>query len=338
MIIDFHSHFVPRDFPPPPPSGTDPAWPRMVETEKGRRALHVGQRRFRELDPVFWDIETRVAMMAADGVSQQLISPLPELLSYWVSARLAPMLVSSINRDCARMVANSGGRLLGLGILPLQDVGATLDELDVIARTPGLVGVFVGSNVNGRSIASEQFDPVMTAAARLGLIVFVHGIRPAGAERLEGPSLMNAIVGLPHETTSVVASFMARNVMTRMPDLQLVFSHGGGGIGSVLGRMQAMWEHFPSLREAMHIAPVQAAKAFWYDTAILGPEYTHYLIERFGADRLLAGTDGPTDVGQKDLARFVAATGATAEQQQQICGENAQRLLAFAKGRRMAAA
>ncbi len=77
----------------------------------------------------------------------------------------------------------------------------------------------------------------------------------------------------------------------------------------------------------------QAAKAFWYDTAILGPEYTHYLIERFGADRLLAGTDGPTDVGQKNLARFVAATRGPPEQQQQICGENAQRLLAFAKGR-----
>ena len=102
--------------------------------------------------------------------------------------------------------------------------------------------------------------------------------------------------------------------------------------------MQAMWEHFPSLRESMHLAPIEAARAFWYDTALLGPEYTHYLVERFGPDRLLAGTDGPTDVGQKDLARFVAATGASPEQQKMILGDNAQRLLTLVNARRMAAA
>lgn len=336
MIVDFHTHFVPHDLPKA--KGSDPAWPSMIPAIGGKRTLFVGERKFRDLDAVFWDVEHRLEAMAVEGVDMQVISPLPELLSYWIHPRLAIALTAQINRECARLVAQSQGKLLGLGILPLQDVDAALDEIETLARTPGLVGVFLGSNVNGKSIASEAFDPVMKACERKGLIVFVHGIRPTGAERLEGPSLMNAIVGLPHETTSVVASFMARDVVALMPDLQLVFSHGGGGIGAVLGRMQAMWEHFPSLREAMRTPPEEAARAFWYDTAVLGPDYAGHLIDRFGADRLLAGTDGPTDIGQKDIADFVAKTGADPDQQKLIRGGNAQRLLAQAGARRAAAA
>lgn len=336
MIIDFHTHFVPHDLPKA--NGSDPSWPSMIAKIGGKRALFVGERHFRELDPVFWNVERRLEAMAIEGVDMQVISPLPELLSYWVHPRLAKPLMRAINQDCAEMVAQSGGKLLGLGILPLQDIDAALEEIEAIARMPGLVGVFAGSNVNGKSIASEVFDPVMQALERAGLFLFVHGIRPSGADRLEGPSLMNAVVGLPHETTSVVASFMARDITERMPDLQLVFSHGGGGIGAVLGRMQAMWEHFPSLREAMQTPPEVAAKAFWYDTAVLGPDYTSYLIDRVGADRLLAGTDGPTDIGQKDLAQFIAKTGADRAQQRLIASENAQRLLALVEARRLVAA
>lgn len=330
MIVDFHNHFLPERFPALPAGLVEPAWPSMRPEPAGGATLLVGERPFRAFDDIYWNVDRRIAAMDSDGVDLQLISPLPEILSYWLDPSAGALLCAEVNRQCAAMVRQAPDRLKGLAVLPLQDVDAALREIEEVGRTDGLVGLFVGSNVNGVSIASERFDPVFAAAERLGLVVFVHGIRPGSLERLEGPPLMGAVIGIPQENMLAVASFMARDVLGRFPGLKLVFSHGGGGLGSVLDRMDLVWSKFPALREGIPTAPTEYARRFWYDTAVFGAPYLRYLVERFGADRLLAGTDGPTEIGQKDLLGFVASAGVEGEARAAICGKNAQALIASA--------
>jgi aminocarboxymuconate-semialdehyde decarboxylase len=338
-VIDFHTHFLPEHFPPLPVGISDPAWPRWVRDEAtGRAQMMLGERLFRAFDPIYWDVGQRLAGMDADGVDTQVISPLPEMVSYWIDPVAGAILCKGLNDACADQVGAGGGRLLGLGVLPLQDVEASLVEIERVAALPGVIGLFVGSNVNGVSIAAERFDPVMAAAERLGLIIFVHGIRPDGLDRLEGPPLMGAVIGIPHENTQAIASFIMRDVLGRFPALQLVFSHGGGGIGAVLDRMALIWSEFPAMRETLTMSPSDYARRFWYDTAVFGAAYVRYLVERFGADRILAGTDGPTEIGQKDVAGFLASAGLGTSEREAICGGNAQALMAATSNvRRLAA-
>ncbi|RJG20976.1 amidohydrolase family protein [Massilia cavernae] len=337
MIIDFHTHFLPRSYPALPAGIDEPAWPRMVAADDGSATMFVGARQFRTFDDLYWDPARRIAAMDLAGTEVQVLSPLPEILSYWLDPRAALVLTDAVNAHAAEMVAYAPERLKGLGVVALQDVGTAIGQLDTIANVHRLAGIFVGSNVNGKSIASPEFHPFFAEVERLGLLVFVHGIRPAGLERMVGPPLMGAVLGIPNENTMAIASFMMSDILGRFPALKLVFSHGGGGIGAVLDRMNLIWEKFPAMRESLQISPLAYARRFYYDTAVFGADYLAYLVTRLGADCLLAGTDGPTEIGQTDLAGFVAQAGIEGAARAGILGANAARLLAGAGSLRAAA-
>jgi len=131
------------------------------------------------------------------------------------------------------MVAKEPTRLPALGVAALQNVPAAVRQLETI-KALGLAGVLVGSNVNGRSVASAEFEPFFAKAEELGLVVFVHGVRPAGVARMVGPALMGAVMGIPQENAMAIASFMMADVLGRFRGLKLVFSHGGGTVGAVV--------------------------------------------------------------------------------------------------------
>lgn len=331
MIIDFHSHFVPSSYPPRPADINEPNWPSMKPSAIGAE-MYVGDRLFRNFEDFYWDIPGRIAVMDEAGVDLQVISPLPELLSYWLDPKATVVLTNFMNDVGAKMVAEGKGRLKALGIVALNNLPLALEQVEGLAKT-GHIGVFVGSHVNGKSIASEEFHPFFAACERLGLLVFCHGFRPSGLERLGGPGLMHAVVGVPHENTMAIASFIVTDILGKFPNLKLVFSHGGGGISAVIDRMTLVWNMFPQMREQLKEPPNEYARRFYYDTAVFGSDYLGYLVKQFGADRILAGTDGPTEIGERDIKGFVARAGISPADVDKVVGGNAEALLASLKAR-----
>lgn len=326
MVIDFHTHFLPRAYPALPAGWVEPAWPRMVVTSDTTATMYVGEREFRSFDDLYWDVSQRVAALDRTGIDVQVMSPLPEILSYWLEARAAVVLTDAVNAFGADMAAASRGRLKAMGVAALQDVPSAVRQLEGMPGM-GLVGVLVGSHVNGKSIADESFDPFFAAAERLGMLVFVHGIKPSGTERMLGAALMGAVLGIPHENTMAVASFMMRDILGRFPQLKLVFSHGGGGIGAVIDRMTHVWNKFPAMQATLKQPPLDYLRRFHYDTAVFSPDYLGYLVQRLGADRLVIGSDGPTEIGQTDLPGFVARAVTDEAVRTALLGGNAARLL-----------
>lgn len=327
MLIDFHTHFIPPAFPQKPAGIAEPAWPSLRPAAGGSATMFTGDTKFRDFDPLYWDVDRRIAAMDVAGVDIQVVSPLPELLSYWLDPAAGAILTDAINRAGADMVARSGGRLKALGILALQDPDHAVRQVAEVASL-GLSGLFLGSHVNGQSIAADRFHPVLEQAERHNLPLFIHGIKPAGLDRIEGPALMGAVVGIPYEGTMALAGFMATDIFARFPNLHIVFAHGGGMIGSVIDRMELVWSKFPAaMQGALREAPTSYARRFWYDSVVFSPENLAYLAARFGADRIIAGSDGPTEIGQTDLPGFLAATGLSDADRKAILGGNAARLL-----------
>lgn len=326
MVVDFHTHYLPHEYPALPAGQTEPAWPSMRRTGDRAATMFIGEREFRSFDDLYWDPAQRVAALDATGVLVQVMSPLPEILSYWLDPRAARVLTDAVNAFGAEMAAAAPTRLKAMGVAALQDVDAAVAQLKNF-RAMGLVGVLVGSHVNGNSIADARFDPFFCLAEREGLLVQVHGIKPAGTERMLGPGLMGAVLGIPHENTMAVASCIMTDILGRFPGLKLVFTHGGGGIGAVLDRMTHVWEKFPAMQATLKMPPVEYARRFFYDTAVFSPDYLGYLVKRLGADRLLVGSDGPTEIGQTDLPGFVTDARLTTADRSAVLGGNAARLL-----------
>ena len=96
---------------------------------------------------VLASIQRRLADLPSMGLKRQAISPMPELLSYWMEAADALQLLHYLNERIATMVDESRGALIGLGAVPLQDLDLAIAELRRIMALPGFAGVEIGSNV-----------------------------------------------------------------------------------------------------------------------------------------------------------------------------------------------
>ena len=327
--IDFHAHIVPAQYPLRPDGVAEPAWPSMEQLDDHSSRMLIGGNPYRVFESFYWDVEQRIEQMDRNGVALEVLSPLPELLSYWLDPQAAAVLCEFMNGFIGDMVRRAPTRFAGLGAVALQDIPCAIRQLELLQGEHGLKGVHLGSNINGLSLADPAFHPFFEAAEDAGLVLLVHGIKPGGLDRLLGSPLMGPVIGVPHETTAVIASFIMADILGRFPGLKLVFSHAGGGIGAVLDRFDMVWRKFEVMRVNGEVPPREYARRFWYDTVTFSPEYLGFMVQMLGADRFVAGTDGPTEIGQKDLPGFLRQAGLSAAERKMISCDNATELLAL---------
>ncbi len=176
MLVDAHAHLLPRDYPP----GAPECFPRMEPVDGSTaRTLVFGGLRFRARD-VFFEAERRVEEAAASGVDVEVLTPMPPLLRYDLPATDGLTLARHVNEFTAQLCSFDPTRLIGLGMVPLQNPEAAAAELAAVGDQ-GLRGVEIASNVLDVSIGDERFLPFFTEAERLGLAVFVHAMPPPPA-------------------------------------------------------------------------------------------------------------------------------------------------------------
>jgi aminocarboxymuconate-semialdehyde decarboxylase len=300
-VVDTHAHIVPDRFPALPPGADTRGWPSLAPLDHGRAQMTIDGKPFRAIDRASFDIGARLEWMQREGIDVQVLSPLPELLGHWLSTNTAVELAKLTNTTIATAVRAAPDRLVGLGMLPWQDVALARDMVAGIA-TMGLKGVEVGSNIDGRSIADPVFDPVFAELARHRLALFVHGSRPPAPERILGPGIMVNVVGVPQDCASAIASFITSDVLARHPGLKLGFAHAGGTFGALLDRMDYVWREFPALHETTNCSPRDYVRRFYFDNVTYSVPYLRYLADAFGIDTLMSGSDGPTRGSQQDLA------------------------------------
>jgi len=298
--IDIHTHVVPFDFPPYLGSNPNVRWPSMVAVDSCHRNILFSGKKYRELDDASWSIPRRLETMDATGVSMQVLSPMPELLSYWLDEKDGIDLCRFLNGEIGAMVAQAPNRFLGLGTVPLQNPEIAAKELEVAMRSFGLKGVEIGTNVNGRPIGDSFFDPFFSAAEDLGAPIFVHAFHPAGKERIIGSPLLEAVVAYPCETAFAIASLISSGTLDRHPKLKLAFSHGGGAFALILPRFQHAWSIAPQLQKAILHAPTYYAEKLFYDNLVYDVRTLSFLLDSFGASQIMIGTDYPFAIAEKE--------------------------------------
>lgn len=292
--VDVHAHVVPERFPAYVGNRLPGDWPSMAPAHDAcHRSVMISGKVYRTVSEQCWSATRRLADLEGMGLARQAISPMPELLSYWMEPGAAQQLLRYLNETIAAMAAESGGRLIGLGAVPLQDVELAIAELRHVVGTLGFAGVEIGSNVGGVAIGDARFDPFFEACEALGAAVFVHALKPAGMERLVGPAPLQQVLAYPTDVGLAAASVITGGLLRRRPKLRIAFSHGGGTFASLLPRLQQGWQVFPALKEAVPESPVEQARRLYYDTLVFDAPTLKHLVEKFGATQLMVGTDHP---------------------------------------------
>jgi len=328
--VDVHSHVVPRDFPAYLGNKMPSQWPSMAPAHECHRSVMIAGKLYRTVSDKAWTTAKRLADLPAMGLARQAISPMPELLSYWMDGPDAQQLLRYINGQIGAMVAESGGALIGLGAVPLQDIDLAIAELRRLMDSPGFAGVEIGSNVNGVPIGQPALDPFFEACESLGAAVFVHALKPTGMHRLVGPAPLQQVLAYPTDVGLAAASAITGNLMTRRPGLRIAFSHGGGTLAALLPRLQQGWRVFPALAESMTTSPLEQARKLYYDTLVFDAPMLQTLVATFGASQLMLGSDYPFNFCEPAPVDRVQAAGFDDTVAAQLIHRNAETFLGVA--------
>ncbi len=116
--------------------------------------------------------------------------------------------------------------------------------------------------------------------------------------------------------------------MERHPKLKVVLPHAGGYLAHYWARMDHAWKARPDCRTMLKKKPSKSLEKFYFDTIAFDPGMLGHLIERFGAEHVLLGTDYPYDMGVDDPVGFIEKVpGLSSENKRKIAGGNAAHLL-----------
>jgi aminocarboxymuconate-semialdehyde decarboxylase len=328
QCIDVHTHIVPESFPPYAGRGRDVPWPSMAEAHACHRHVMISGKVYRTVSDGCWSVPRRIEDMDGMRVSRQALSPMPELLSYWLPMPDGGVLIRYLNEQIAAMVERAPQRFVGLGAVPLQDVDAAIRELEFLKKL-NFAGAELASHVNGVSIGDARFEPFFAAAEELGAAIFVHALRPAGQERIVGAFPEQAVC-FPGDIALACASMITGGIAARHPRLRIAFSHGGGAMAILLPRLVHAWKMVPKARESLAESPAETARRFFYDHLVFDPAAVKFLVGAFGASQILAGSDYPFNMGDADPVGTLEKAGLDAA----VIAGNARRFLGLPAGSR----
>ena len=113
QAIDIHTHIVPRDFPAYTGSVRDIAWPSMAAAEPCHCHVMIQGKNYRTVHQSCWINEDRLKDMQEHEVQVQCLSPMPELLAYWLSPEDGRTLACFLNDTLATLVQAAPDRING---------------------------------------------------------------------------------------------------------------------------------------------------------------------------------------------------------------------------------
>jgi aminocarboxymuconate-semialdehyde decarboxylase len=334
-VIDMHTHVFPRGLPHPDSFRGSTAWPwlEVAEDEQTGQIIR-GDKPFRVVTNQCFDLNARLGAMNAAGVDVQVLSPVPVMLPAVTASPTSGDWCRAVNRRIAAEIesCSAPNRFRWLATVPPPDLpgsGAVLTE----AIGLGAAGFEIGTTIAGYELDHRGLDPFWRAASEADAAVFVHPTDPTTIRR--GSQPYEFAIGMHTDTAIAATAVVLGGVLDRFPSLRVGFSHGCGTFAWSLPRIVrgSTLRAQPSGSFHDALARVQQnVRRLWADTLVFDPELLPLLIDRFGADHLMLGSDHPfypQDWGSPlDMLEEATSLGhCTHQQRSDITGANPQRFL-----------
>jgi aminocarboxymuconate-semialdehyde decarboxylase len=280
-----------------------------------------------ELHAKLTSIEQRLKDMDKMGIDVQAISTSPAQYYYRIEPDLCRQTSRLVNERLAEIVASHPDRFVALGTVPMQEPQLAVAELEYCMNALGFRGLEVGTNVRKAELSDERFNPIWAKAEELGAIIFLHPSGFTDTSRLKEHFLTN-VIGNPLDTTFALSHLVFGGVLERYPGLKFVAAHGGGYLGHYPARMDHAYKVRPECHDHIKRPPSYYMKKIYFDTMVFGEAQLEHLVNLWGADHVVIGTDYPYDMGYYKPVDFVSgAQSLTRAQKDQIIGGNAAKLL-----------
>lgn len=327
--IDIHTHMYPAEYIKYLEDRTE--YPTIVRDEReglviwdsGVRAGHVRL-------PDHADPEYRIKEVGRHGIESQAASlTTPGVHRF---GEESVKWAKKINDYLASITDKWPTNYACLAVLPLNNVGESIDELERAVRDLGLRGVILFTNVNGIYISDKRFIPIFEKAAQLNIPILLHTATPP--EKLLSAvadySIPTSLWPYLYDETIAATKLVWDGILDRVPGLNIILAHLGAFIPLHLDRIDYAAKGYA--REygykLMKTPSEYFIKQLYYDTANFFRPAVEFVKRVVGAERILFGTDYPHRVG--DPAKAIASIkgmDATEEEKEKILRGNAEKLL-----------
>jgi|HubBroStandDraft_6_1064221.scaffolds.fasta_scaffold146473_2 aminocarboxymuconate-semialdehyde decarboxylase len=273
----------------------------------------------------FIDLKQRLADMDAQGVAVQALS-LTGPMVYWADGEFSHKLATTWNDGAVAAHQAYPDRFVVLATLPMLEPDRAVQELNRASKLPGVRGVYMGTNIEGRDLDDPLFEPIFARIESLALPVFLHPLPPIlGGKRLQPYSLTN-LLAYPLDTTVAASRLIFGGVLDRHPNLLIVLPHAGGALLNIMGRLDHGWNVIPP---AKHCAQTPSAylHRFMYDTIAHSKPLMEFIISQVGVDRIMLGSDYCFPVGYDRPVEAVEELRLSSDQRKMILGGTAAKIL-----------
>jgi uncharacterized protein len=251
------------------------------------------------------DAKARLAQLDAEGIEAAVIYTTTGLL--WEAelddAELSQAYTRAYNRWVCDWCSDGEGRLMAAAHLSLLDPEAAARELERAVADGARGGYVAPFTHSAKPLGHPDHDPVFAAAQDLDVPLAIHptfepqwtkGTRMGGWEHVRQLRLtasVQASDGVRHQFSTL----FDYGVFDRFPSLKvLVLESGGGWIGYLLDRMDAVYGHtaigdrVPLKHEPSHYFRTQCWISCDPDERTIPA-----LAERYGVDRFMWASDYP---------------------------------------------
>lgn len=322
MKIDIHTHIMPEKMPD---------WTRKfgygefihLEYRNCQACMMKGDKVFRVVEENCFKTDVRLKDMDETAVTMQVLSTIPVLFHYWAKPTDALETSRFFNDHIAGTVAQHPKRFLGLGTVPLQDVGLAIKEMERCVKELQLPGLEIGSNINGENLSEKKFFPFYEAAEQLGCALFVHPWEMMGEKQME-KYWLPWLVGMPAEATRAICSMIFGGVFAAFPNLRVAFAHGGGSFPYTLGRIRHGFDVRPDLVAVdNNISPEKYLGTFWVDSLVHDEKSFQFLLDVTGEDKICLGSDYPFPLGENIPGQLIEKMTLREEIKKKVLFKNA---------------
>ena len=187
-------------------------------------------------------------------------------------------------------------RFKGLGIIPMQEPAAAVEELRRIVTGLGFLGAILPSPNLGRHHGAKEYWPVYEEADRLGCVMAVHagGHSGLGFDTFEYLASAHAL-GHPVTLMTSFASIVFNGVMDKYPNVRFGWMEGG------IGWFLMCLERFNRSYETHQFVDPRGELMQLRD----GERVSDYVARHIGEGRLFVGCEGHEAL----LAEAIAQVG-----------------------------
>ncbi len=199
-------------------------------------------------------------------------------------------------RECndfgAKVVQAHRARFGLFAAMPLPDVDATLKEVEYAYDQLHADGIGFMTSFGDTWLGNAAYRPVMEELNRRNAVVFVHPTAADCCRNLNyAPGVHPASMEYGTDTTRAITGVCFSGDAVRFPNIRWIWSHGGGSMPFLAGRIAGAASNF---KQQLPNGLIAELKKFYYDLAgAANAGVVASLRQLVAPDKIMFGTDFP---------------------------------------------